>query len=98
MRAPDPTRTFYMLTGIVVLVAVLFSVTGCTTPPAPVTTEVRVPITVKCVTVMPAKPVYRTPTLPPNATGYDKVRALALDWVDSRKYESLLEIGLTACL
>lgn len=78
-------------------VVLLAALAGCGTP-APITTEVRIPVPVKCATSMPAKPDYRTPKLSTGASEYEKITALALDWVDSRTYEVKLEAGLQACL
>lgn len=77
------------------LLLVLLVLVGCGSNP--VTQEMKIPIPVPCVTEMPRKPDYRTPKLPENATDFDKVMALLQDWVNSRKYEGLLEAGLQAC-
>ena len=57
----------------------------------------EVPVTVSCVETMPIKPQYRTKGIAATATDAEKVRAIVLDWLDSRPYEAELEAGLTAC-
>lgn len=74
------------------------TVTACNAVPQQQTVvETKIPVTVKCVTEMPAKPVYATPMLQADASDYDKVSALASDWVRSRIYEPKLEAALAAC-
>ncbi len=72
------------------LCAMALLLVGCASPAA-------VPVAVRCVDELPAKPTYRTKTLPADATDADKVKAVSLDWLDSRSYEAQLEAGLTAC-
>lgn len=70
--------------------AMVFLSVGCASPAA-------VPVAIRCVDALPVKPVYRTKTLPASATDADKVKAVSLDWLDSRPYEAQLEAGLEAC-
>ncbi len=70
--------------------AMVFLLVGCASPAA-------VPVAVRCVDEIPVRPVYRTKTLPADATDADKVKAVSLDWLDSRPYEAQLEAGLEAC-
>lgn len=76
-----------------ILAACVLALAGC----GSTITRSEVPVTVKCVKDLPVRPVYRTASLPPDASEAEKIVAIALDWLNSRPYEAKLEAGLVAC-
>jgi hypothetical protein len=81
-----------------VLIPILLA--GCATQPVhpPLTVEVDKVVTVRCVKVMPTRPLYATEKLTKEATDIQYGDALAVDWVLSRGYEKELEVAVKACL
>lgn len=75
------------------LIAMVLLLAGC----AGSIIRSEVPVAVRCVEEMPVKPKYRVKDLPSAATDAEKVKAIVLDWLDSRPYEAELEAGLSAC-
>lgn len=80
---------------LILVVAVLLS--GCGTAP-PATQTVYVPVHTPCVKDAPVAPVYEFDKLPLDAPAGEKVLALARDWPRGRRYESMLEASLAACI
>ncbi len=78
-----------------VLAACLLLASCASAPPA--TVEVKVPVIVPCVTVMPARPVFAYRGLAPDASDGEVVLALARDTPLHLKYESELEAALAGC-
>lgn len=79
----------------IILAALLLS--GCGTAP-PATQTVYVPVNAPCVKDAPLAPVYEFDKLPLDASNGEKVLALARDWPRGRRYESMLEAALAACI
>lgn len=90
----DPAAVMNSLSVALCILLLAVVLTGCS--PVPIRSEV--PVGVKCVDEMPAKPAYRTKNLKADASDAEKVVAVALDWLDSRPYEAKLEAGLRACM
>lgn len=79
---------------VILVLAVLLA--GCGTAP-PATVEVRVPVYVPCVTVVPARPDFEFGKLTLAASDGEKVLALARDWPRGRAYEGALEAAIAGC-
>lgn len=74
---------------------------GCAQPQIiqpPIITEVDKPVSIRCITSAPDRPLYATEKLLPTATDLEYGDALAADWVLSRSYEKELEIDVQACI
>ncbi|QYF95755.1 hypothetical protein KY495_11705 [Massilia sp. PAMC28688] len=69
---------------------------GCATKPE--TIEVKVPVMVKCVKAVPARPAFAALALPGDASEGEKVLALARDTLLHFKYESQLEAVIAGCV
>lgn len=63
----------------------------------PLEVEVDKAVAVRCLETTPARPVYLTEQLDPNATDIHDGDALAVDWVRSGGYERELEVAVRAC-
>lgn len=69
---------------------------GCASAPqAP--QIVKVPVHVKCLGEVPARPEFAVEKLDPAATDGAKVLALAADWPRGRIYEGKLEAAIAGC-
>ena len=79
----------------ILLGAVLLA--GCAGAP-PATQTVYLPVHTPCVKDQPVAPVYEFDKLPLDAPDGEKVLALARDWPRGRRYESMLEASLAACI
>ncbi|NHZ78831.1 hypothetical protein F2P44_05990 [Massilia sp. CCM 8695] len=80
-----------MLTGVPIALA------GCGTATQAMHT-VRVPVRSPCIVALPARPLFATQTLMPDASDGEKVLAIARDLPLHLKYESALEAAMVACL
>lgn len=76
--------------------AALLLLTACAAPP--VVQEVKVPVYRPCVTAVPARPTFETPSLGRDASAGQKVLALARDLPLHLKYEAQLEAVIAGCL
>jgi hypothetical protein len=91
-----PQTARQIIPKIISLIAVVL-LAGCSTAPPP-TQIVEVPVHTPCVTGTPVRPVYEFDKLPLDASGGEKILALARDWPVGRKYEGELEAALAGCL
>ena len=78
-----------------ILVAALLA--GCATK-APAALEVKVPVYVKCVATVPARPEFATRGLAVDASDGEKVLAIARDLPVHLKYAAQLEAVIAGCL
>ena len=91
-----PQNARQIIPKIIPLVAAAL-LAGCGTAP-PATQTVYVPVHTPCVKDKPVAPVYEFDKLPLDAEPGEKVLALARDWPRGRRYESMLEASLAACI
>lgn len=92
-RLPIPP-TFSLV--IIVAVALL---SGCATtlPPAPVVTEVKIPIAEKCDAPVPPRPAFAVDALPLGAGIFEQMQTLRAERLQRRGYELELETAVQAC-
>ncbi len=86
--------------NLFILFAVMSALTGCLGT-APVKQEpviVYKQVAVNCIKTAPVRPIYKTESLPDNASNFAAADALADDWLASRDYEGLMEAAVNACL
>lgn len=79
------------------VLAIVFLIAGCSTvkPCEPVT--VNVPVAVSCVVEKPVKPVSVISMLPDDANDFDKIKALAIDYLSQAQYVNELEAVVEGC-
>ncbi|MDD5175746.1 MAG: hypothetical protein PHQ05_04915 [Sterolibacterium sp.] len=71
---------------------------GCVTlPPAPVVTEVDIPIGEKCEAPVPKQPSFAVDALPIGADIYAQTKALRAERQQRKGYEHELEAAVKAC-
>ncbi|CUI05279.1 hypothetical protein [Massilia antarctica] len=85
------------LLPLVMLMGVSLPLAGCGTGTQAIRT-VRVPVRSPCIGALPARPLFATQTLMPDASDGEKVLAIARDLPLHLKYEGVLEAALAACL
>ena len=75
--------------------AALVSGRASTPPCEPV--EIKIPIPVSCVNEIPDKPDSMMGQLPDNATDFDKIQALTIDYLSQQQYIHSLEAVIEGC-
>lgn len=65
--------------------------------PAPVVTEVKVPVAVPCEAPMPAEPVFAVDLLPIGSDIHEQMKALRAERHQRRGYETELKAAAKAC-
>lgn len=71
---------------------------GCASaPPAPVATEVKIPVSEKCEAPVPTRPAFAVDALPIGADIYAQTKALRAERQQRKGYELKLETAVQAC-
>ena len=71
--------------------------TACSTVPQCQPIEVQVPVRVPCIQKIPVKPAYEIDRLDTKSTDFDKIQALAVDYVRQKQYINELEAVIEGC-
>lgn len=85
-----------LLLGLGLLLAV-FLLAACAAPAKVEYRDVKVPVTVPCLTGKAERPAYETEHDTRQLTDGDLILATLRDWVASRKYEKQLEARVAGC-
>ena len=82
-------RMLFLLLGAVL--------TGCSTMPECQPITVQVPVRVPCIQTVPVKPVSEMDRLTNQATDFQKIQALTVDYISQKQYINALEAVLEGC-